>query len=89
MGLRGAEFTSASVAVIITCGKSGTIRSIPAFGMRNLDKTYYEKTFRRHGMSFCTFSMVDDSSLELMSYSSSVYLFPCKRNFAWVAGNTV
>ena len=24
-------------------------------------------------MSFCTFSMVDDSSLELMSYSSSVF----------------
>ena len=43
MGLRGAEFTSASAAVIITCGKRGTIRSIPAFGRRSLDKTYYGK----------------------------------------------
>ena len=45
MGLRGAGFTSASAAIIITCGKSGTIRSIPVFGMRNLDKTYYGKKF--------------------------------------------
>ena len=73
MGLRGAEFTSASAAVIITCGKRGTIRCILAFGMRSLDKTYYGKNFRRHCMSFCTFSMVDDSSLEFMSYSSSVF----------------
>ena len=43
MGLRGAEFTSASAAVIITCGKRGTILCIMGFGMRSLDKTYYGK----------------------------------------------
>ena len=43
MGLRGAEFTSSPAAVIITCGKRGTIRCILVFRMRSLDKTYYGK----------------------------------------------